>query len=291
MLYNKDSKRYTEMCQIFDREFYEPNRDDEKLFKYMYLTFFMLASKSNFFQRYEDYDKYAQYAAQVVYTRFMRKWQNGERVKSMLNYAKGSMRPLRIMYQNQEFEQIFGGPTMDMSSATEDLRNSVPTEFSGALEDEVADELMSISETVERVVSSVPGTHSGSEDHRLYVSVMLSLLNASTLSKSQLATLEEEAKARAKAMRRTRKRGPVVSSVQRFLTENREEPMVLWGLDSTKEPLVRLLTNRVRMVLSDSIKEAIQGNRLPDDVVDSILYSAYQERCSMQDDQEGDAYA
>ena len=48
MLYTKDEKKYVEMCQIFDKEFYEEDRDNAKLFKYLYLIFYMLACKENY---------------------------------------------------------------------------------------------------------------------------------------------------------------------------------------------------------------------------------------------------
>ena len=55
MLYSKsENKKYTEMAMEFDREFYTPNRDDAKLFKYMYLIFYMLACKGNFFTKFEE---------------------------------------------------------------------------------------------------------------------------------------------------------------------------------------------------------------------------------------------
>ena len=61
MLYSKtDDKRYTMMCKEFDEEFPKPDRDDNKLYRTMYLVFYMLACKENFFQNnFKYYDDYA----------------------------------------------------------------------------------------------------------------------------------------------------------------------------------------------------------------------------------------
>ena len=86
MLYSKDAnKKYTTMCKEFDEEFYTDNRDDNKLFGYMYLVFYMLACKSSYFQRFEDFDGYATYAAKTIYTRYIKYQRQGKQIKSLLN--------------------------------------------------------------------------------------------------------------------------------------------------------------------------------------------------------------
>ena len=100
-------KRYVDMCIEFDNEFYGPDRDDDKLFCYVFLLFKMFAYKSNYFRDREDYDQYAMFAASTVYMRYIRKWARGERIKSVLNYVKKVKGPLKVTYQNENFAQIF----------------------------------------------------------------------------------------------------------------------------------------------------------------------------------------
>ena len=63
MVYHKDKdKKYTDLCIEFDREFWKDERDDFKLFKSMYLVYYMIASKRAFFKgpsAIREYDEFA----------------------------------------------------------------------------------------------------------------------------------------------------------------------------------------------------------------------------------------
>ena len=270
MLYTKnDDKRYTMMCKEFDEEFPKPDRDDNKLYRTMYLVFYMLACKENFFQNnFKYYDDYAQFAATTIYVRFLKKLEKGERVKSLLNYAKSSQRFLKTMFQNQEFETIIdpehGANTTQLTS---DIHDSVVSDYSDGLVEDMEMTLLSINDVIEDVLDESQYCNNKLMRHRIYISCLLTLLNSIILPK-ELAHL--------KFGKGKNKNTNDVAYLD-ALSKEREKSPILWNIDSNLTSMVKVIVNKVRKELSDNINECAKDHTLPDDVVDLILANAYNE--------------
>ena len=125
MIYKKDPKvKYTDMCIYIDEHIYSGNFDEEKVYKYLYLIISMLAHKGKYFYRAEDYENFSLYMATHIYKRLTNPKQfqvdeNGkpklEKIKSILNYIKKIINPIRINYQQEFYDQSIS--TLD----TEDI--------------------------------------------------------------------------------------------------------------------------------------------------------------------------
>ena len=267
MLYSKnDDKRYTMMCKEFDEEFPKPDRDDAKLYRTMYLVFYMLACKENFFSRnFALYDEYAQFAATTIYTRFLKKLAKGERVKSLLNYAKASQGFLKTMYQNQEFETVLdpehGVNTENLSVS---IHDSVVSDYSDGLVEDMELTLARVNDFVRDVVEDSFVTDKLTK-HRLYVSCLLTLLNS--------VVLPNEVKVQ---LNKAKNKGDDNLVIGAYSKE-REKPAVLWNLDSRYANMVKVAVNKIRKDLSEEINSVAKDHTLPDDVVDLILANAYSE--------------
>lgn len=280
MLYSKtDDKRYTMMCKEFDEEFPSPNRDDTKLYRTVYLVFYMLACKDNFFQNnFEYYDKYAQFAATTIYVRFLKKLRNGERVKSLLNYAKASKGFLKTMFQNFEFETVIGPEQgVNTQNLTERMQASVRSDYREGLEEDVEVTLGKIDTIIQDIIDDMSMNYDELTKHRIYMSSLLTMLNSVTLNKDLKAQLNKS------------KKNLDDSLFLDALAKEREKPPILWNLPSTMSNIVRVVVNKSRQELSEELNEMIKDHTLPDDVIDLILANAYSEgRLCVEKDEDYD---
>ena len=269
MLYSKEAnKKYTEMAKEFDEEFYTPNRDDNKLYKYMYLIFYMLACKGDFFgTKFEEYDKYAQYSATKVYTRYIKNERKGKKFKSVLNYCKGCKSHLKIDFQNESFISVTKLGDENVLAFKESYANTISNTFD-------RDELIYDTETllskipsiIKEVVNDTPYANDKLMSKRLYMSCLLSLLSGVTLPNDVIKSFNKK--------RTNVKDNLIIKQYQK----NMSESTMLWYLDEEFHDYVVMLVNKVRSILSKEINETKSSYLIPDDVVDSIISSAYDER-------------
>jgi hypothetical protein len=280
MLFTKPTgMKYTDICMEFDKEFYEKDRDDTKLYRDMYLIYYMLACKKNYFPKYETYDDYAQFAATTVYMRFIKKQKNGERIKSLLNYAKASAYPLKVMYQNWDFNEVFDGTHNDLDPQllTNNIKDSIQSSYLDGLSDDVVDVLDKIPSTINDVIMNTPYKNDKLMVHRLYMSCLLTILNGVTLNNADIARIRKK-----KPEEQTNDE-PIINA----LNKERENSCIVWGLDQSMSDYVTVLSNKVRAELSATIDNAKDDYILPDDILDAIAassYSNYQENTEMEDD-------
>lgn len=107
--------KYTDMCIYIDSHIYEPNPDIEIIFNYLQYLFYGLAYKKKFFRNKDDYEKYSIFAATQVYLRLTNSRQflpeddpkKLTKVKSVLNYIKTILYPMKVDYQKQFFNKVF----------------------------------------------------------------------------------------------------------------------------------------------------------------------------------------
>lgn len=267
MLYSKnDDVRYTMMCKEFDEEFWKPERDDTKLFRTAYLVFYMLACKENFFSNIKGvdyYDAYAIYAATIVYVRFLKKLRNGERVKSLLNYAKSSQGFLKIMFQNEEFETLISPEqNIDTQSIKENLQTHIRTDYREGLVEDMQVALSRVGDIARDVVDDTQ--FDKLTKHRLYISALLTLQDSITLPRELKAQFD-------------RKKALDDNVVLEAYNKERENPPILWNLNPTMSGVVKVVVNKIRQELSDELNDTIKEHTLPDDVIDLILADVYTE--------------
>ena len=88
--------RYVDLAIYIDNNIYEEDCDKEKIFEYMYVLAYMLASKARYFNNSEDYDGFATFLAYSTYQRMFDT--DKARIKSVLNYMKSIMYFRKISY-------------------------------------------------------------------------------------------------------------------------------------------------------------------------------------------------
>ena len=277
MLYSKqENKKYTQMAKEFDEEFYTPGRDDNKLFKYLYLIFYMLACKGNYFTKFEDYDGYAQYAATKIYARYLKKEKKGEQLKSVLNYAKSCKGHLKVDYQNETFEQVTKEGDEDVQAFQQVYRDNLSTSYSRSdIIEDMTETLNSFPSIAKQVIKESPYKRDKSLCKNLYMSCLLTFLMSITLSNQTIERLNNKKETKELSD------SYVVKQYQRNLNES----LVLWKLSSEYSDIVLMLVNKIRAKMSEEINEVVASNSVPDDVVDSIISSAFEEKSYLNYDE------
>ena len=270
MLYSKDAnKKYTDMAQEFDREFYKPDRDDNKLFKDMYLIFYMLACKGNFFKKFEDFDGYAQYAATKIYIRYLKKEKKGVKLKSVLNYCKSCKKHLKVDYQNETFEQVTKKDDSDVLTYRHVYRDNLSTSYGRAnmLED-MNEVLNSFPAIAREVIDESPYKNDKKLCKHIYQSCLLTFLSSITLTNNAIDKLT------------TKQEAKVISDnyIIKQYQKDLEESLILWNLPQDYSDIVILLVNKIKSKMSEEINGVIAANSIPDDVIDAIVASAYDEK-------------
>lgn len=270
MIYSKpDNKKYTQMCMEFDEEFYSGNRDDNKLFKYLYLIFYMLACKGNYFTKFEDYDGYAQYAATEIYKRYLKKEKKGVRLKSVLNYAKSCKKHLKIDYQNETFEQVTKEGDERVQTYQHIYRENIGNDFN---REDIAIDTQQVLGTFPKVAHDVINNTPYKRDKllckHLYMSCLLTFLSGITLSNQTIERINN------KQQYKEISDNYIVKQYQK----NLEESLILWKLDEEYGDIVKMLVNKIRTKMSEEINDVVASYTVPDDVVDAIISSAYDEK-------------
>ena len=267
MLYSKsESKKYVQMAKEFDDEFYSGNRDDNKLFKYMYLIFYMLACKGNYFMKFEDYDGYAQYAATKIYARYLKKEKRGIQIKSILNYAKSCKSHLKVDYQNETFEQVTKEGDEDVQAFQEAYRDNLSTSYNRSeIISDTSDILNTFPKVARKVIDETPYKNNKVLCKNLYMSCLLTFLSGITLSNQTIERIN--CKRNVKEVQDNY----IVKQYQRSI----DESLILWKIPDDYSDIVTMLVNKIKNKMSEEINDVVSSYTIPDDVVDSIIASAY----------------
>lgn len=258
------------MCIFFDKNFYSDMRDDETCYKYMYLIYHMLACKKRFFHNYEDYDLFAQYAATTIYTRFLKKEADGApRIKSILNYAKKTVYPLKVMYQKQEYKNIVNSELddgIDSVMIENHMKDTIQQQYDEGLEEAVQDVLRQIPYYVIEVINNTPYSNNKLMKRKLYISCVISLLKSVVLSTYNIDRLKK----------RELKDSPIgIELLRKMYTQERENSITLWKLDDSMVDYVKVLTNLIRKRIVEEIVETRKSFLLSTEMMDAVLMSAW----------------
>lgn len=280
MLYSKDAnKKYTDMCKEFDEEFYKPDRDDNKLFGYMYLVFYMFACKGGFFQKFEDYDGYATYAAKTIYTRYIKYQERGEHIKSLLNYAKSCKGHLKTDYQKEAFQQVTQKGDENVLAYVNVFRQNIQDAYSQeSMRSDIEDMITTISSVVKDVVNESNYRSDKTLIRNIHMSCLLTLTNNLTLRNTIVEKIES------KTVENKLTSDYLIKQYQK----EKAEPPILWNLDESFSDTITLLVNKIRVKISDALNEIRSSYTLPDDIIDSIIANSFKECHSVNG--EGDSW-
>ena len=276
---DKATNIHARMAVYFDNNIYNApeDRDDDLLYQYLYHIIYMLANKNKYFVKWSDYDEFALYAATKLYMRYINpehQLKHG-RIKSVLNYVKCVIDRCKIDYQRETFASIIGTNSKGVPDGSANgFRDAWAESIQQGRYSEadvtslVMDEMTHLPKVVRKVVAESPYRNDATMSHRLYMSVLISVLKCSTLSNSTAARL-----------RRRGGGGADASAALGAYRLEREGCVTLWRLGPEYSNMVDLMVRKAMHGFADMVVGVRAGLQMSDDEVTSIIMSAYGNTC------------
>ena len=183
-----DNINYTEMCIYIDNNIYEENCDLNLIYQYLYHIVYMLAKRANLFNRNCYYDDFAIFAANKLYFRLTNKKQyelsdtgyKMERIKSILNYIKSILYPLKVTFEQSEYSQTISRDICEDNNNF-NFENLLNRSYSNIHLSDFKFMLNDVPETCKNFLRTLPYPNDSTEWLNIYISVMLTFLNMITL--------------------------------------------------------------------------------------------------------------
>lgn len=260
MLYKKPSSlKYTELCMYIDENVPKLANSGEypdvesTVYNYLWLLVKALAIKKCMFNKFEDYDGYAFYAATRLFLALRKNYLNQGKVikgkqikpiKSCLNYTKALMYPMKIEYQRETFNEIieeeFVSKKFDAFAYASQLKNEAAdsTDANRQLYMFLADSIRK-NKMLEDILKKSPFNKSTVEYKNLKISVLLNSIN--------------------------------ILQAKKKLVVTDQQSIILWHLPKNMTSYVKVLVKEFFMAIKLEIMDCYREASLTDDVLDDIL--------------------
>ena len=259
---NKAKNIYARMAIVFDYEFYEDDRNDTKLYQYLYFIFYMLACKKMYFpNKFDDYDGYALYASREIYMRAIKFQKKGVRIKSILNYAKAVLYSMKVNYQNETFRTVINPKVVpfDSDSYHDRLKANIQADYDKGKSEEVIAALGMVPNAIRAAVDGTPYAADALMRDRLYKSCLVTYIN--------WVTLPNKYAEKAKSMDDQK--------TIKLLNKEAACAPILIGLDADMSDYVSLLCRKAKSSVVKAITETSSGFDLDDSYVDAIIQDLF----------------
>ena len=275
--------KYTDMAIWIDAHLPDIQNPDEnpeieaKVYEYIYHIVYALACKSGYFKNFIDYDNYACYAASELYFSMRKKLMNAGKVirgkvvkpiKSSLNFIKATMFPLKVNYQRENFALVLDPNIHDgLETLDENLREGIRDTYRPRLIEGYTDTVEKLPMFIREVVEKTPFRDDRVIFHRLYISVMLTLLND--------VTIPNKLKKKITSKVTPANEDKVEKKLFNAYKANQEDP-IMWHLDEKYSNYIKILTIEVKKKFSKEMNFYIHGDELSDELIDNIMHSVYE---------------
>lgn len=262
---------YTEMAIYVDKHAYEEGCDESLIFQYLYHLCYMLAKHANYFNTNSYYDDFAIYAATGIYMRYKNKKQfevdkdglpRMAKIKSCLNYIKTTLYPKKVDFEQRYYSQLYSPPTTPeeatslsltalVSRTVDDLDN---LQFNLCLGD--------TSSTCRRVIRDIPYRTNKTLWNNIYLSCLLTFISNLTLSEKNKQKIKEQGES-----------FYLKPEVLEDLYREESEDVVLYHLDETMRDYIKVLTTKMKKVLSKDLSLSLNEYVASDCNIQNILLS------------------
>lgn len=267
MIYKKPPNlKYTDLCVYIDQNVPkivnhgEYPEIEETVYNYLWLLVKALAIKKCMFNKFEDYDGYAFYAATRLFLALRKNYLNQGKVikgkqikpiKSCLNYTKALLYPMKIEYQRETFKEIieeeFVSKKFDAFTYEAQLKSEVRDSFEmyAQLRLYLRDALNQKNKILDELLKKSPFGHSTSEYKNLKISILLNSIN--------------------------------ILHTKKKLVVTDQQSVILWHLPKNMTNYVKILVKEFFTALKLEIMDCCKATSLTDDTLDAILHANLEE--------------
>ena len=261
---------YTEMCIYIDENIYKEKFDENLIYEYLYHIMVMLARNSYYFKTQEQYDYFGIYAATRLYMRLTdpRQFEENsklQKVKSVLNFAKSILYPLKVTFQKEFFfqevqqEENEKGYYNFQDRVSEVLYDLEKVEFSTYL--------MDIDKTIRNHIKNTQFYNDKKVWKNLYLSCLLTFLSMITLDKTSKKYLSN----------RCKNNLYIYKATKRLFERQKENCVILYNLDNEFHDYVFVLVNEVFHQITNDLSDCV-STEIPTQVsLKNLLLSQVEE--------------
>lgn len=272
MLYKKPKDiTYTEMAIYIDTHMYEEDCDESLVFEYLYHLCYMLAKHANYFRVNSYYDDFAVYAATSVFMRYKNKKQfelddagnpKMTKLRSCLNYIKTILYPKKVDFEQRYYSQLYSpsdvteektGLSLDalVSQTVDDLNTA---QFNLCLGNTAS--------TCRRVIRDIPYKTNKTLWNNIYLSCLLTFISNLTLSEKNKQKIREQGDS-----------FYLKPEVLEDLYREESGDIVLYHLEDNMKDYIRILTTKMKKVLSKDLSLSLHEYISSDGNIQNILLS------------------
>ena len=194
--------KYTDMAIYVDKNVYQPVKDENKIYEYIYHLCYMLACKHRYFKKFNEYDEFALFAATKIYLRMTNKRQfevnEGEKklepIKSVLNYIKLALYGIKVDFQKIVYGCVLNPETdkIDTDTMKENMLTSIQCDYRNGMDEEIKAVISKLPQTINKVLSKTPYKIGSLQHKNIKISCLLTLLNNVTLSEKSKLKVEKK---------------------------------------------------------------------------------------------------
>ena len=284
----KPKVRYVDMAIYIDAHIYEKDHDVEFIFEYLQCLFYALAAKKRFFYKEEDYDKYSLYSAAEVYMRLTSERQflpeddprKIKKIKSVLNYIKNVLYPMKVKYQKENFNEVYKEEFLgsEVSDNIKDTLTDNVLKASGnpLIEVDVEQYFKTITKTIKNFLYTTPYSNDPYVFKNLYMSCVITLLRAVTLSNANKEKLY------------CKDTGDFKTNIDNTLDKAYYEEALTaptaWHLEKDMETYVAVLVNKIKKLICEDIRSIINYYEPSEEVIKNVLMSTWCESVGEDDE-------
>lgn len=255
MTYNKPQDvTYTDMCIYIDENVYKSSHNEYLVYEYLYHIVLMLARKASLFSHNKYYDGFAIFGATRIYRRLTNKKQfefdsegipRMHKIKSVLNYAKTILYPLKVDFEQEEYcqnlsKEAYAEAEYNYNNVIKSSLNDINiVDFSYTMQD--------VGKTCEKFLSTIPYSKDSKEWMNIYVSVMLTFMNYVTLRNKFVRRIEHlQSTLRLKD-----------THIEGFFKDERNSAPILFHLDSSMSNYITVLARQLKHIVAKDLSSIL----------------------------------
>lgn len=260
MTYKKPSDiTYTEMCIYIDNHIYEKEFDTDLIFEYLYHISCMLARKANYFTKASYLDGFGLFMASKLYFRLTNEKQfelneDGtpklEKIKSVLNFAKAILYPIKVDYEQSEYYQGISKNTYEEALPEYNFENILNKSINQLLFCEYSLLFSDIGKTCKAFLRTLPYKENSVEWKNIYLSVLLTFLDQVTFDKKAEKRFNHFIQA-------NKFRDDKVIKMYENLSTNKAK---LFHLDPSMNDYIIVLTRQLKNIIKKDLMDILHTN-------------------------------
>lgn len=279
--------KITDMCKFVDEHFEElvknPNRElEDTIVKYLFFIIESLAKTARYFNNNEDYEDFSLFLTSEMFL-IMRKrlehkgeiTSNGKEIvpiKSCLNYIRLILYPYKVQYQQSNYSDVLHDVNIaDPQALQETMRENIRQQYRTDLTETIADLLESLPQKIYYMLEhQCPYRTDPTMLKRIYISCILTFNENITLKKKVEITEDDSADRSAK-------------KITDAFSRNKQS-VILWHLPEHMENYIAFLVYKIKRIISNELHLWRNASDLSDEVVDSIMQTAFVNRATDEGD-------